>query len=328
MLVVPGAKPEGEGLKVAPGYGVKPAFHPAVAAPAEGRPARKGAKRRAVEPAKGLEVPVEVEPWWRPALLFPLRGAEGLMMVAMMGLACWVVATLVPELCLGFVADASRFSATFMGYLVSLIVALPGLALGVFAVAYTLQYLGRVLISAGLGEVKTPRPPDRNFDRLTDGLAPWLVWLACGAPLGLGPLAVYLSSRSLEQPANPAIATILAVVGLPYALMALMRTFLHDGGFPNPMALIGVLVRFGFRFLAPCSVVFGLGLAVVLAFTGVFKLREDYFWTFLPLMLGCWMLAVWAAIVGMRVLGVFYHHHAGELRWLREKPWWAVNLGA
>jgi hypothetical protein len=250
------------------------------------------------------------------------------MMVAMMGLAFWVVATLVPELCLGLIADATYWGAAFMGYLIALIVALPGLALGVFTVAYTLQYLGRVLISAALGEVATPRPPDRNFDRITDGLAPWLVWLTCGATLGLGPMAVYLFSRTEDHPANPAIVAILAAVGLPYALMALMRTFLHDGGFPNPFALVGLLLRFGSRFLAVAAVEFGLGLVVVGMFVLVFQSRAEWFWpVFLPLMLPCWLLGVWSAIVGMRVLGVFYHHHASTLRWIREKPWWAVSGG-
>ena len=46
-------------------------------------------------------------------------------------------------------------------------------------------------------------------------------------------------------------------------------------------------------------------------------------------MLPCWMLALWASIVAMRVLGVFYHHHASILRWHREKPWWGgMTLGS
>jgi hypothetical protein len=319
-------EPEPEAVSIPRGYALPPTFRPAVAKPAQGRPARKGAKRRSAEPARVPEVSRAVEPWWRPDLLFPTRGAEGLIIVAMLGLLSWGVATLLPELCLQFVADAGSMGATLMGVLVSIVAALPGLALGLFLVAYALQYLGRVLVSSAMGEAIPPRPPDRNFDGLFNGLSPWLIWLACGATLGLGPLAAYLLSRTWDEPANAIIVLVLAVVGLPYALMALLMTFVRDDGFPNPLGVVGSLIRFNVKFLAICAVEVGLGLVVLAAFVAMLWLRGREFWLYLPLMLPCWMLAHWSSIVAMRALGVFYHLHASVLRWHRKKPWWDVTV--
>jgi hypothetical protein len=317
------AKPKAKAEPVAGGYDVPSAFHASVAEPVERRPDRKGSKRRAVEPAPLPGVAREVEPWWQPDVLFPMRGAEGLMIVAMMGLASWCVATLIPELCLQFVADGGFL----MGLLVSIIAALPTLALGFFAIAYALQYLGRVLVSGAMGEVVPPRPPDRNFDGLASGLGPWLIWLACGAIVGLGPLAAYLLSRGWDQSSSVAVVLLLAVVGLPYALMSLMMTFLHDSGIPRPVGVVGALIRFNLKFLATCAIELGLALVVIGTFIGMLMLRDVQYWVYVPLMLPCWMLALWSSIVAMRTLGVFYHHHASILRWHREKPWWGVTWG-
>lgn len=202
---------------------------------------------------------------------------------------------------------------------------LPSLALGFFAVTYALQYLGRVLVSGANGEVVPPRPPDRNFDGLANGLGPWVIWLVFGATIGLGPLASYLMSRTWDEPGRPLIVLVLGVVGLPYALMALMMAFLRDGGFPSPFRVVTALLRFGHSFLTLCAFEVGLVMAVGGAFVAALWLRAEHFWVYLPLMLPCWMLGLWAAIVGMRGLGVFYHHHASILRWHRKKPWWDVS---
>ena len=325
--------PEESGPKVPPeagpierGYGLTPTYRPSAVKASEKRPRRPVAEPKAATATATAEPSRSVEPWWLPDLLFPLRGAEGLMIVLMLGLAGWVAGTLIPELCLGFVADASKMDATPMGWLVSLIAGLPALALGLFAVAYALQYLGRVVISAAIGEVVPPRPPDRNFDGLSEGLGPWLVWLACGASVGLGPLAIYMALRG-EGGANGLVVGLLLVVGLPYALMSLLMTLMHDGGWPRPGGVVAALARFPVGFLGVVAVEAVLGGVVVGAFAALLALRERSFWAYLPLMLPCWCLAQWSAIVGMRALGVFYHHHAATLRWHREKPWWCVTPG-
>ena len=82
------------------------------------------------------------------SLLYPLRGAEALAMVAVMGVAFWGFTILVPEYCLSVWADASTLGTPSMGMLVILISALPALLLFPLIVIYLLQYLGRVLVSA------------------------------------------------------------------------------------------------------------------------------------------------------------------------------------
>ena len=328
-LKVPDA-PAPEAGPVAGVYGVRPSrpTAPPVEAGPDGPTARSPSRKQAVKHQPGpVEVSREVEPYWRPNLLFPLRGAEGLVIVVMLGLASWFVSVLIPELCLTFVADASKFGATMMGWLVSLVAALPALMLGPLAITYALQYYGRVLVSAAMGEVVPPRPPDRNFDGLFNGLGPWLIWLAFGASIGLGPLAAYLFSRSWDEPTNRGVVLVLGSVGLPYALMSLLMTFLHDGGIPRPLGVVGALMKLNVSFLAVCAVDAALGLVVWWAFEAAYSLREGWFWTYILASLPAWMLGHWVAIVAMRVVGVYYHHHASVLRWHREEPWWAVTPG-
>ena len=328
-LPAPGAgRIEGDaGAGSAPrGYGLNPTSRPAVAAPAAGWAGSKPARRRPVEPSLAPEDAPESGPGWRADLLFPLRGAEGVITVAILGLAAWGAATLTPELGLTFVADSARSGATLMGMLVAMIAGLPGMLVGFLAVVYALQYLGRVLVSAAMGESKPPRPPDRNFDGLFEGLAPWPIWLACGASVGLAPLAAYLGSRGGGD-SSKVMIVLLAALGLPYAWMALLMTFLDDGGFPRPVAVVGALVRYRRSFLAPCGLALVLGVVVAGAFVAVLALREEHFWIYVPLMLACWTLAAWAGVVAMRGLGVFYHRHASSLRWHRQEPWWGVTPG-
>jgi hypothetical protein len=193
------------------------------------------------------------------------------------------------------------------------------------AIVYALQYHGRVLVSGAMGEVVPPRPPDRNFDGLLNGIGPWVVWLTCGATIGFGPLASYLFSRGWGDPVNPLFVAILASVGLPYALMSLMMAFLHEQGMPRPFAVVGALMRLNVAFLGISAIIGGLGLIVWGTFAAVLMLREGHYWTYILAMLAAECLAQWMAIVAMRVLGVFYHHHASILRWHREKPWWGMT---
>ena len=63
------------------------------------------------------------------SILYPLRGAESLAMVAIMGAIFWAFTILVPEYCLGVWDDANALGAPSMGMLVILISALPALTL-------------------------------------------------------------------------------------------------------------------------------------------------------------------------------------------------------
>ena len=76
------------------------------------------------------------EPWFPPRLQFPARGLEGGIMVGSLGVAFWVMGTVVPEYSLALVDDAAKSAASTMGHLVALVTALPFLLVGPVVVAY------------------------------------------------------------------------------------------------------------------------------------------------------------------------------------------------
>ena len=96
---------------------------------------------------------------------------------------------------------------------------------------YWLQYLGRVVVASGMGETTPPRTPDRNFDGFFNGLSPWIIWLFLGLAVGMLPAAIYRLASSSENAGSLFMALGLVFVCLPYVLMALLMTFLHDDPF-------------------------------------------------------------------------------------------------
>ncbi len=162
------------------------------------------------------------------SMLYPLRGAETLAMVAVMGVTFWGFATLVPEYCLGVWADASALGTPSMGMLVILISAIPALLLLPLIIIYMLQYLGRVLVSSAMGDTAPPRMPDRNFDGLFSGLYPWLTWVIFGGLISLFPLVLFAFLEDQPILEKPLLIVGLMMLGLPYAMTSLMMSFLHD----------------------------------------------------------------------------------------------------
>ena len=286
---------------------------PDVAAPpprAPAGPTPAAVARR--EPPRG-------EPWFPPPLLFPARGLEGPMMAGSLGAAFWVMGTLAPEYCLALVADGEKIGASSMGHLVSLITAMPVLFLSPVVLVYWLQYLGRVLVNGSIGETTPPRPPDRDVDGLLGGLGSWLAWLVLGLGVGTIPLGVGLAAGT----ANAPILVALGLLGFPYALMALLLSFLHDEDLAaRPWRVVAALARVAPSFLGLC-----LAMAALLAMTAVpfilaFAFRPRHFWAYIPAALPCWVLLAWAAIVAMHTLGAYHHAHSRRLRWRRPAAWW------
>jgi hypothetical protein len=108
----------------------------------------------------GLIPPLaRVETWWGSSVLYPLRGADSLAMLGIVGTAFWVFTILVTEYCLTILGDAKKLDSMMMGYLVTLISALPAAFLVLPTIFYTLQYLGRVLVSSAMGENCPPPHP-------------------------------------------------------------------------------------------------------------------------------------------------------------------------
>jgi hypothetical protein len=259
------------------------------------------------------------------SILYPLRGAESLAMVAIMSMVFWGFTTLVPEHCLGVWDDANALGTPSMGMFVILISALPALLLLPLILIYTLQYLGRVLVSSAMGDTVPPRTPDRNFDGFFTGLYPWIIWLALGAAVGLLPLLFAALFTDFAIFAHPALVTGLVTLGLPYALVAMMMSFLHDHPLAAmPTGVIGALLRHGGSFLPTVLKVTAVLVLDVMIFVFVLSIRADHFWLYLCAVLGCWAVAIWTAIVVMRLMGVHYFHHKDSLGWHRERPRWGV----
>jgi hypothetical protein len=259
------------------------------------------------------------------SFLYPLRAADSLAMVAVMGIVFWIFAVLVPEYCLGVWNDANSLGTPSMGMLVILISALPGLLLLPLILIYTLQYLGRVLVSSARGETVPPRLPDRNFDGLLHGLSPWCIWLVFGITLGPLPLLLYVIWGDQPNFSTYLLLGGLILFGLPHVQVALMMSFLHD----RPLAasapsVISALMCHGISFLPMFLknlLLVGL-LALLVALT--LAVRKSYFGIYLLMTLACWGCAIWCSIVVLRILGLHYFQHRDSLKWNRSEPRWGV----
>jgi hypothetical protein len=312
------------------GYLLGPELEATVRVPSRKKPgqARTGQGRPATPKrpmADGL-IPSLDQPErdWLASFLYPLRGAECLGVLAGLAVICWIFAVLVPEYCLTMMADAESMGAGILGKLFVVVCALPVVVLSPLVLSYWLQYLGRVLVSSAMGETTPPRSPDRNFDGFFHGLSPWFIWLVLGLGVGLLPLAWYGSSIGLEA-SNSWTALLLLGAGLPYVLMALMLSFLHDDPLAaKPWGVLGSLLRAGGSFWTLSGVIAAaLGLASA-AVAMTLWMRPRAFWLYLVLCLGCWVILHWTALVVMRLLGLYYFHRRDVLRWHRAHPRWGV----
>ena len=177
-----------------------------------------------------------------------------------------------------------------------------------------------------MGDTVPPRTPDRNFDGLLTGLSPWLTWLIFGALISLSPLVLFVFLEGEPVLEKPLLVIGLVTLGLPYALTSLMMTFLHDRFLAAaPHGVLFAWLRHG-RFLFPVllqsSAIVAMG---CMAFVFTLMLRIGYFWLYLAMALGCWGLAIWIALVTMRILGLHYYRHRSSLEWQRADPRWGVR---
>lgn len=283
-------------------------------------PARR--ERPAIRPpmADGL-LPLQQNPErdWLTSFLYPLRGAESLAMVGAFGVIAWFFTVLVTEYSLQALADSESMGAGLLGMLFTWIAAVPGMILGPFFVAYWLQYLGRVLVTSARGDCAPPRMPDRNFDGFFNGLAPWFIWAVLGLGVGLIPACGAAAGRPSW------LAAALAAAALPYILAALMLSFLNDNELAAmPWGVMLGLVRLGAPFLLLSALIAAALGAAAGCCALALVLRRYAFWPYLPVALVCWMIVLWAQMVMMRLLGLYYFHHRDNLRWHRADPRWGV----
>jgi hypothetical protein len=272
-----------------------------------------------------LPLQQEPEASWLTSFFYPLRGAESMGMLAAIGVLAWVCTVLVPEYCLQAMADTEALGASLIGLLFVLIAVLPIVFLGPLVLAFWLQYLGRILVSSAMGECAPPRMPDRNFEGFLHGISPWFIWLVLGLGVGLIPALGWAFPGGRFAGHFPWPSLVLAAVALPYILAALMLSFLHEDAMAAmPWGVLLGLVRLGLSFLILSGLItLALGL-VAGCFVLALTIRVHAFWSYLPVVLVCWILFLWCQMAIVRLLGLFYFRHKDSLRWHRAHTRWGV----
>ena len=319
----------------ADGYGLKPSREHA-ARKKKGRrhasdttPPRTGfiEKKSELHVTGGILPPLkQTESSWFGSILYPLRSADSLAVIASLTAILWLFTVLVPEYCLGLMGDADQMGAPTLGKLLGLVTILPVGFLLPFAVFYWLQYLGRVVVASGMGETAPPRTPDRNFEGFLSGLSPWFTWLLLGVGFGLLPAALCKTLVDVNSPTGILFTVGFACLAIPYILTALLMTFIHDDNLAAmPFGVLTALFQLGSSFLFLCVFALFLVAAAAGLFVLALLLRAQYFKTYLFLCIPCWAAFVSTTIVVMRLLGNHYHPRRKALEWNIDRPRWGVT---
>ena len=316
------------------GYQLEPVQEASVLVPSRSRPIADSpsrsafVERKSITPTANGFLPAldRPETSWFASVLFPLRGADGVGMIAITSGVMWLFTIVVPEYCLTLVADAASMGATLLGYLIALVSILPFVILFPLVILYWLQYLGRTLVSSAMGETVPPRSPDRNFDGFFHGISPWLIWLGLGVGVGMFPFFVHVLSSISRSDLNPPAALGFLLLGLPYVLLALMLAFLHDHPLAaTPWNIAVALIRLRGSYIFLCLFVAAALALAAGAFVVTLLLRQNHFGIYILLALNSWAVLQWTSIVVMRLLGTYYYHNRASLRWHHECPRWGVT---
>ncbi len=262
---------------------------------------------------------------WFASFLYPLRSSEIIGVTASLTVVFWVFITVVPEYCVTLMSDADSMGYDLLGMLFAVISMLPVVFLLPFALFYWLQYFGRILVASASGETIPPRSPDRNFEGFFHGMSAWVIWLVLGVGVGLSPLLLYAVIKGAISDCSPWLALGLLLLGLPYVLMALMMTFLHDDGLAaKPWNVLGTLARLSVSFGPVCVIVAVAGVLVFSSFRVALLFRDHYVWIYLLFCLPCWLAAHWASFVVRASWGCTTFTTETRLRWHRERPRWGI----
>jgi hypothetical protein len=317
---VPVAQPAG----AAAGYGVDPSDQPA---PTSGAPATEVSDRPAKTRKNAaqvhetaiwdglIQVPVRPESGLRESLLYPLWGATGVALLVLTPPLLWITSVPLLTTIAAFSGQDSPFR---IGALLILIPA--SLSFGV-VFGYALLFLGGVAASSAMGETHHPRWPDWDLSSIFLGLGRWAWAGLIGGVVGGFPAVAYWMYCGDVDLFDGMILAELSAVGAVYALMGLLASILHESALAaNPFTVVRAIKRVGWGYAQPCL---AAGFAVVVAMTllsASFEVENPalsafLFWLF-------WLVSLYVAMVVLRVLGLFYHRHARELGWFRDRTGW------
>jgi hypothetical protein len=291
-------------------------------APTPSKPRRR---KRRTDPSRATAIwdgliakPKAAETSLRESLLYPLWGGTGVAALVILTPPLWFTSILVVG-GLSAVSSGNGGPPALMGLLMSL----PAM-LGLFAVlGYALLFLGRVLAVSALGEVHHPRWPDWELSMISFGLGRWLWAGLMGGVVGVVPAIAYWTTCGDLDLFDLIILGELLAVGAVYGLMALLASVLHeDIVAANPFTVFSAIWTIGWDYLPSCLVA---GFSVMLAgMVGMaaFEVENPAFATFLAWLF--WVVALYAGMVTLRVLGLCYARHARELGWFRGRTGWRV----
>jgi hypothetical protein len=269
--------------------------------------------------ARGLiRAPDRLETSLSQSLLYPFWGETGVALLLVMPPFLWLTSlptiSIVAVLMAEGVSDSTRFGVVFL---------LPIAAAFALVVGFTLLYLGQVLVSSALGEVHHPRWPRWDLHEMFRGLCRWFWAFVAGVGAGFIPAVAYWMACGDLDPLDVVVLVELLALGAVYAQMALLASLLHDDLLgANPITVIQGIIRIGWSYARPC-LVSGVALTLVIAgFAGLFHITQPLLaalglWAF-------WVLALYLAMVALRVLGLCYHERCRALGWFRERPRWGA----
>jgi hypothetical protein len=210
------------------------------------------------------------------------------------------------------------------------LLALPILAplMTVFALVlgYCLIVFGHMFVASSLGEPEHPGWPWWETREISTGLGRWLWAGIFGFVLGGFPCMVYWKYCGYIDWFDRVIFADLAVLGAGYALMALAASLLHDSVLAaNPITVLSAILQVGWDFVQPCLAA-GLALMLVCgASYGILFLIPKLGIAFVALW-GFWVLAMYEAMVVLRMMGLTYYAHAKELEWFQGRPRWGTPV--
>ncbi len=299
------------------------AAEPAEPSPVAPSKPKKRAKRRAIASSETaiwdglIKAPAQLETSLGESLLYPLWGGTGVVLLVLFPPLLWLTSVpFVPVL-------IALWSTDGVPSLPAYFLLLPVFMGFMGVVSYVLLYLGGVAASSALGDLHHPRWPDWDLSSIVFGLWRWAWAGLVGVVVGGIPATAYWLYCGDVDLFDALILAELLALGAVYALMALLASILHEDALAaNPITVVVAIWRSGWGYAQPCLLAGG---AVVVAATlaGAAVEVENavvsavLFWAF-------WVVALYEAMVVLRVLGLFYHERAGKLGWFRGRTGWGV----
>jgi len=249
-------------------------------------------------------------------LLYPLWGATGIALLVFAPPLLWFAS-------LPFLSIPNAQVRDLRGLLVGLLALLPATMMFVPVACFILLFLGRVLVASALGESHHPRWPDWELGEMFRGLWRWIVALVAGGFFGGCPAVGYWIYCGDIDFFDAVILTELSALGIVYGQFALLASILHDDPLgANPVTVLRAIRRVGWACITPAAWIIGFGGFMAVVGKVVFLVDEPAisafaYWLF-------WVVGLYAMMVVLRILGLFYHRYARVLGWFRDRPRWGV----